>query len=312
MRIVFYRFPNTFKLFLLLSFAIISVPFIVSGFVEFDESAFRVALSRCIINISVKKFNGTFYNIEKSLNVSETVVYVDMWRSHWCTYYNDRSYFISPRINEILQILRKYGLRVVTISSIADHIYSRTKQRIAVKKLLKNFYNKDLSNYYVRQEDYHDEFIPGFKDACIYKDQSRYDKERNNRLSPDIMLAYNDLIVSNFREAVEVFLSLNATTVIVLGQHTNMCLMAVLLYCKKVNLDIIIVEDLTDSCYVYDIQKSDIKNHSDSNKVVLKYLSQSYGSLILSYNLIKSFRKKKPIKMPRYNLFKGRSFHFTV
>jgi hypothetical protein len=82
------------------------------------------------------------------------------------------------------------------------------------------------------------------------------------------------------------FVGLGKKTVIVFGQHTNMCLMAVFLYCREVGLDLIIVRELVDSCWLYQYQKEHCKTHSEGSEAVNNYFDREFGSSILSYDLI--------------------------
>lgn len=195
--------------------------------------------------IKTRKINssGTFY-IKRSINLSETVIYVDMWRSHWCTYYNDREFYFTPRINEILQMFRQISVPVVQISMSVDAFNGNTIQRKEGKKVVEKGALDVLERYNAQAMRYHKDYIPGFVDTCVYKDQERFGKYRDNRFSKVIAVAEDDYFVQNFKESAESFVGLGAKHVIVLGQHTNMCLMAVFLYCQQVGLDLIIVRDL--------------------------------------------------------------------
>jgi hypothetical protein len=138
--------------------------------------------------------NGpTFVN--RRINISESVIYVDMWRSHWCTYYNDREFFFTPRINELLQRLRLVGFPVVHISMGVDAYNGRTKQRRAGKEAVSKGNITVLENYNALTARYHHEYIPGFVDTCVYTDQERYGKYRDNHFTKVIAIAENDRFV---------------------------------------------------------------------------------------------------------------------
>lgn len=258
-----------------------------------------------IIEIEAEKYNGSSpYKIKRKINLSETVAYIDMWRSHWCTYYNDREFFFTPRINEMLQRLRQFNVPVVTISSTVDYFLPSSHQRKIGMKAIKKGALPVLEEYNARAAAYHEDYIPGFMDECVYDDLTRYGQTRDNRYTPTIAIADNDYFVSNFKESAESFVGIGAKTVIIFGQHTNMCLMAVFLYCQQVNLDLIIVRDLVDSCWLYELQKNHVNTHSKGNVAVNNYFDQEFGSSILSYDLIRSLRDLNVSKAhPHYNMF---------
>jgi hypothetical protein len=248
---------------------------------------------------------------KKAFNLSETVVYVDMWRSHWCTYYNDREFFFTPRINEAVQLLRTIGLPVVHISMGADAYYGNARQRRAGREAVSRGNLSVLENYNAQAMKYHKDYIPGFVDTCVYQDQERWGKYRDNHLTKSIVVAEDDYLVQNFKESAMSFVGLGAKTVLVLGQHTNMCLMAVFLYCREVGLDLVIVRDLVDSCWLYEYQKNHSKTNSEGNTAVNNYFDQVFGSSIVSYDLIRAVKHSHfPKVKPKYSIFTESAFMF--
>jgi hypothetical protein len=265
-----------------------------------------------LLTVRARKVNdsGPFF-FRKSINLSATVVYIDMWRSHWCTYYNDREFFFTPRINEMAQLLRTIELPVVHISMGADAFHGQTRQRSAGRKAVVKGNLSVLERYKAQAMRYHKDYIPGFVDTCVYKDQERWGKYRDNHLTRTIAVADDDYIVQNFKESAEAFVGLGAKTVIVLGQHVNMCLMAVFLYCREVNLDLVIVRDLVDSCWLYEYQKNHSSTHSQGNVAVNDYFDRVFGSSILSFDLIRAVKRLNgPKAKPKYSMFTSTAFMF--
>jgi hypothetical protein len=228
--------------------------------------------------------------VRRKINISDSVVYVDMWGSHWCTYYNDREFFFTPRINELLQRLRGVGFPIVHISMGVDAYDGRTKQRRAGRDEVAKGNLSVLESYNALTARYHRQYIPEFVDACVYSDQEWDGKYSDNHFTKVIAMAEDDYFVQNFKESAMAFVGLGRKTVIVFGQHTNMCLMAVFLYCREVGLDLIIVRDLVDSCWLYEYQKYHCRTHSEGNVAVNAYFDEQFGSSILSYDLICELR----------------------
>ena len=267
-----------------------------------------------IIKIKARKItNSSGIETIREINLSDTIAYVDMWRSHWCTYYNDREFFFTPRINEMLQRLRMFNVPVVTISQLAERDYAFTKQRRLGRLYVQKGMLDVLEDYQADQTRYHYQYVPKFEDICVYKDLTRYGKTRDNRLTDKITLAKDDIIVENFRESAESFVGLGKKTVLVFGQHTNMCLMAVFLYCQQVGFDLIIVRDLVDTCWLYELENSYAKTHSQGNNISNTYFDTKVGSSIISYDLIRSLNHLQhniKLKAPKYEYFKKTSFQF--
>lgn len=265
-----------------------------------------------VIPVKVRKFNSSGeYFVDRTINLAETVAYYDMWRSHWCTYYNDREYFFTPRINEILQMLRQFKVPVVTISMSIDAYQPNCIQRKRGKVVVAKGALPILENYHEQKERYHKDYIPGFKDTCVYKDQERFGKYRNNRITKAIAVTDEDYFVQNFKESAEAFVGLGAKTVLIFGQHSNMCLMAVFLYCSQVGLDLIIVNDLVDGCWLYEYQYKHAKNHTAGNIATNNYIDQFFGCSIISYDLISALRRLKAKRVkPEYTSFTSTAYMF--
>ena len=268
-----------------------------------------------IIKIKARKVvNNEEIEFERTINLSDTVAYIDMWRSHWCTYYNDREFFFTPRINEMLQRLRRYKIPVVTISQFADILYPLSNPRRLGRKYIKEGTVREIANYYPQQTTRHKEYIPKFKDICVYKDLVRFGETRDNRLNPKISFTDEDVLTATFQESAESFVGIGKKTVIFFGQHTNMCLMAVFMYCKRVGIDLIIVRDLVDACWVYELEKSYASSHSKGNNITNSFFEKEYGTSILSYDLIRALNRLDHYDQqkvnPTYSFFTKTAYMF--
>jgi hypothetical protein len=194
-----------------------------------------------------------------------------------------------------------------------DAYNGNTKQRKSGRIAIANGNLTVLEKYNAQTARFHHEYIPGFVDTCVYSEQERFGKYRDNHFSKVIALADSDYFVQNFKESAMAFVGLGAKTVIVLGQHTNMCLMAVFLYCREVGLDLVIVRDLVDSAWLYDFQKAHCKTHSEGNVAVNNYFDEKFGSSILSYDLIRTLKKLKIPKIrPVYSMFTNVAIMFKT
>ena len=240
----------------------------------------------------------------KTIDLTKTVFYVDMWRSHWCTYYNAREFFFTPRINELAQLIRAYNVPFVEITLNVDAVQPNSIQRKRGKAIVNKGITEKLENFHEKKARYFKYYIPGFQDVCVYEDLTRYGEFRDNNPTKEIALTDDDYFVSNFKESAEFFVGIGAKYIIITGQHTNMCLMAVFQYCQQVGLDLILVRDLADGAWVYEKQKKHCKTHTEGNNAILKYYEKNFGCTVLSYDLIRALKrspiKKKPKKYTRF------------
>jgi len=197
----------------------------------------------------------------------------------------------------VAQYFRRAGTPVVHISQNIDYVLPNSRQRRAGSSAVRRGNLTALEEFNARAIAYHHLYIPGFRDECVYHDLTRFGKYRDNRLSLGVAVARNDYIISNFKEAAMSFVGLGKKTVIVLGQHTNMCLMAVFQYCKEVGLDLVIVRDLVDTAWLYEFQKDHHPTHDKGNDATNRYFDSDFGCSIRSYDLIRALRNVT--KFPR-------------
>jgi hypothetical protein len=87
--------------------------------------------------------------------------------------------------------------------------------------------------------------------------------------------------------------------------------MAVFLNCREVGLDLVIVRDLVDSCWLYEYQKNHRKTNSEGNVAEHNYFDQVFGSSIISYDLIPTIKHSHlPRVKPKYSLYTDSAFMF--
>lgn len=160
-----------------------------------------------------------------------------------------------------------------------------------------------LPQYDPSQYSEHHLYVPGFKDECVFQNIKKDQIPRNSRIKNTISLSSNDYIVTTFKEGALSILGLKAKNVYFLGCHSNMCLMAVIMYLKKAKINSILIEDLVDSCWTYEAQKKTHPTHFLGNKATNEFFKKNYGKLIKSYeiiNLLKYNRPKYPFKLINY------------
>jgi hypothetical protein len=145
-----------------------------------------------------------------------------------------------------------------------------------------------LEKYVAAQMRFHEQYIPGFKDDCAHANETRYGRTRDSRLTNDIVVAASDAFVPHFREAAESFVGAGAKTGLIFRQHTNMCPMAVLLYCREAKLDFVVVKDVAASAWSYRNQKKTHPSHHLSNIAVEKYIETHFGCTALSYDILRA------------------------
>ena len=244
------------------------------------------------------------FNQSKILRVKikDIAAYNDVWRGHWCPYYNDRMEFLTPRINEFLQYIRSYKIPVIYISFAAEASMKYYPQRIFAQKYIHKSHSI-FHNFTAYPNESYNEYIPGFVDECNGFSNSKFSHYRDNDFAKPIAISSRDLFVADFKEGVKVANSLKVKYLLLTGDHTNMCLMHIMIYCQKIGIIPILVKDLSDSAWTYNAQKLTLQSHSQSNSVVNNYIENKMGMTSISYDIISSFESSNlTIQKVRYSL----------
>lgn len=249
----------------------------------------------------------SFYVREKgekrllSAPIKEFIAYNDVWRGHWCPYYNDRMVFLNPRINELLQLFRAYRIQTIHVSFASEASFYDFPQRISANKILRFKQSSQLKNFTAHPENEYHNYIPNFEDKCNDFVTKKFSKFRDVDFAKPIAISQSDYFIANFKEGVHIANALHKKYMFITGDHTNMCLMHAMIYCQKVGIIPIIVEDLVDSAWTYQAQSKTIPTHSKSNFAVNHYVEEKMGMTALSYDIISGFETLKiPLRSIRY------------
>ena len=282
------RFESAFAQSCIYFFSTLIIIYLTLNFISSDFP--KTPLYALNVTIPARSSKG---DINITIDLHQTVAYTDVWRGHWCPYYNDRNFFIAGRINEVLQRLRTFNVPAAFISFAAEASMHKEKQRKNAKLAIKAGNSSTIRAFKPHPNESYYKYNPGFVDECIYKTKGKFGQYLDYNFHRQILIADDDFFVSSFEEAAMLFVGLNAKQVIILGVHSNMCLMHVFLYCEKIGITPIIVRDLTDSAYVYKNQKKTHPTHSSANEAVIRYVESKDWPTVNSFDLLRAIRHVK-------------------
>lgn len=225
-----------------------------------------------------------------------TVAYVDLWKGHWCPYYNDRANYLGGRINEVVQKLRPIGVQMNGISfnvKFEDPVPPQvTIGRYLVRKT-GDHRTKSVEATKIRAEML-SRFYPGFNDSCVYDGFGWMNSvHQDTNFAEDIPMSLNDGIVTNFLDAALAAIGHGADTVILIGVHTNMCILSVAIHCIMAGIRLILLRDLSDTTWDFHYQSEFFPSHEMANAAVHRFYETEIGATALSYDLIRSVDKLK-------------------
>jgi metal-sulfur cluster biosynthetic enzyme/nicotinamidase-related amidase len=181
------------------------------------------------------------------------VVVCDMWTRHWCDSASRRGGEMAPRINQFLKAMRKRGALVIHCPSSGVDFYQDTPMRKRAKDAPAVKTNVPLQGWCSLDEKREAALpIDDSDNGCDCLPRCPTGAERmNRRQNPAIEMEDEDAVTDN-AEAYYLMSQRGITNVVVLGVHTNMCVLGRPFSIRQMvyqGQNVALVRDLTDTMY---------------------------------------------------------------
>jgi nicotinamidase-related amidase/type 1 glutamine amidotransferase len=257
------------------------------------------------INVSLQKRlpsegnTGTYYiasEIQK-WNPSETAIIIcDMWDQHWCKGAAERVAEMAPFMNNVISTARDKGILIVHAPSECMEFYKNHPAR----KLGQKYKSKKAAGVISKDK------LASEKDAVWPIDQSDggCDDTPECKQGPPwpwtrqidlIEISDKDAISDSGAEIAGLFYKKGIKNVILMGVHTNMCVIGRsfgLRNMVRLGMNVVLMRDMTDT--MYDSKQWPTVNHFTGNSLVNEYIETYVCPSIVSTDLTgkKQFRFK--------------------
>jgi type 1 glutamine amidotransferase/nicotinamidase-related amidase len=249
------------KILLWLMGAVLGVA-LLNDFAAGEETAkATVCRSKLIINarsrVEVSDAGGEFRVVNNRLqwNPAETAVIIcDMWDQHWCKGATRRVAELAPRVNQFITEARKKGVLIVhapsgTVKHYEDHSARKRAQSAAkaanlppeISKWCRWIDAKEKAVYPIDQSDGGCDCQPRCKGGQPWRKQI-----------DTIHISDVDAISDSGEEIWNLLDERGVNNVIILGVHTNMCVLGRpfgLRNMARYGRNVVLVRDLTDTMY---------------------------------------------------------------
>jgi nicotinamidase-related amidase len=242
---------------------------------------------------------GSFFIANETVEweSSETAIIIcDMWDKHWCKGASARVAEMAPLLNNVVSVARKRGVLIVHAPSecmafYKNHPARKLGQKYNGKKALSLISNDKLQSekdavWPVDQSD------DGCDDTPECKQGPPYPWTRQIDL---IEMSDNDAISDSGAEIWGLFNQRGIKNVILMGVHTNMCVIGRsfgLRNMVRLGMKVVLMRDMTDT--MYDSKQFPNVNHFTGNSLVNEYIETYVCPTIVSSDLTgkKQFRFK--------------------
>jgi len=218
--------------------------------------------------------------IEKAFPITQTAVLLcDVWDDHWCSAAARRVDALAPRIDAVIRRARAKGIQIVhapsdTMSFYADFLQ---RKRILDAPAIAPPAPRDLPSPPLPIDD--------SDGGCDSTESVPYRAWK--RQHPAIEIGNEDVISDNGREIYSFLAHRGIENLIVMGVHTNMCVLNRSFAIKQMTkwgMRCLLVRDLTDA--MYNPSRAPFVNHDEGTNLVVEYIEKYWCPSIISQELL--------------------------
>ncbi|MDR2642946.1 MAG: isochorismatase family protein [Planctomycetaceae bacterium] len=259
---------------------------------------FKVHLQKRIAQTNAN--NSASQSVEYKIEVKEetwkgeetAIVICDMWNKHWCRGATSRVAEMSPRMNEVLKAARAKNVTIIHAPSDCIHKYKDTAARKRIEgKRDSDFEKKFQSNSWFKG------LLPTEKGAvwpidqsdggCDCEPQCKQGRVWSSQIDILEIDDNKDLISDSGTEIITYMREKGIKNVILLGVHTNMCVIGRPFGLRKMvtyGQNVVLMRDLTDT--MYNSRKSPFVSHFKGTELVIEYIEKYVAPSITSVDFL--------------------------
>ena len=243
-----------------------------------DGATLRVSLQRRMASTEKDLAAGTFviHQEIQHWNPKETAIIIcDMWNRHWCQGATSRVAEMAPRMNEVLTIARDQGITIVhapsdTLKSYEDHPARKRAQQFRVPGIETRLGRGNLASeagaeWPIDQSDEGCDCTP----TCPVGPPWPW----THQIETLTINADSDLISDSGVEIGSYFEEKGIKNVILMGVHTNMCVIGRsfgLRNMARLGMNVVLMRDLTDT--MYNSKSAPYVSHFTGNSLIQEYI----------------------------------------
>lgn len=224
---------------------------------------------------------------QKWLPQKTAVIICDMWDKHWCKGANQRVAEMIPQVNKLTTFLRKQGCLIIHAPSGTMDFYKDTPQRKHAQNAPKAEPPVPIAGWNHLEPEYEGQLpIDDSDGGCDCEPQCKtYSAWKSQH--PDIKIAEQDAISDSGQEIYNLMAQHHIDNVIMLGVHTNMCVLGRpfgIRQMHKLGKNVVLVRDLTDTMYNH--RMSPYVPHEKGTELVIKHVETYWAPSVESKDLM--------------------------
>lgn len=222
-------------------------------------------------------------DFHRSLNPQQTAIVIcDMWDKHWCRGATDRVGKLVVKMNPVLEAARAKGVTIIHAPSDTMDFYNDHPSRHSVHMFPAMAPPKPLALTDPKLP------IDDKNGGCDTGDKMYKAWKRQH---PGLRIGDKDFISDNGAEIYNVLRARGIQTLLVMGVHTNMCILNRSFAIKQMTkwgVPCILVRDLTDA--MYDPKDAPQVSHEEGTELVIRHIESYWAPTTLSRDLMQWLR----------------------
>ncbi|MBM3214538.1 isochorismatase family protein [Candidatus Poribacteria bacterium] len=212
--------------------------------------------------------------------VAETALLLcDVWNEHWCRGATERVDAMVPRMNQVVSFARGHGVQVIHAPSDTLDFYaeSEPRERVRLAPPCDPPVDLPITDPPLPIDD---------SDGGCDTGEPPWRKAWS-RQHPGIEIAQSDGISDNGREVYSLLRQLGIGNLIIMGVHTNMCVLGRSFGIRQMTrwgIRCVLVRDLTDA--MYNPKMRPFVSHDAGTQLVIEHIEKYWCPSVLSDDLL--------------------------
>lgn len=221
--------------------------------------------------------------------VAETaIVVIDMWDDIYCKQSAQRIGVLAPKMNVVLSAAREHGVQIIHAPSGTVDLYADTPFRKRMQQAKPAKPPFDISGWCNRDEKREPELpLDVSKSPCDDPVPSAMVR-KYTREHPALDISGYDGVSDSGPEIYNFFVQEGIKNVVVMGVHTNMCILGRpfgIRQLVKLGFNVVLVRDLTDA--MYDPREKPFVSHARGTELIVEHIERHWCPSILGEDLTK-------------------------
>ena len=220
------------------------------------------------------------------------IVICDMWDKHWCAGATKRVAEMAPRMNEVVSKARRQGVLIIHCPSDTMDFYKDTSERLLAQKAPAAETKRPLERWCRLDPDREGKLpIDDSDGGCDCSPQCKNFKAWSRQIA-DIKVEAGDAVTDS-GEAFNLMRQRGIENVIVMGVHTNMCVLGRPFSIRQMvyqGQNVVLMRDMTDT--MYNSRMAPFVAHPTGTDLVIEHIEKNWCPTISSVDFLggKEFR----------------------